>query len=125
MKLRADVSSADLAAAYQEGATLADLSRRFGLGRTTVCRRLAKLGVKRRANKPRFQPASPQAHPVIKQLAAALGTADHTWPLEHAGVSPAWWADARKGRRSPNLNAVAALANAAGYELVLRRRMRG
>ena len=115
-------SVAALAAEYQAGSTLDELAVRHGIGTSTVVRRLNKAGVARRQNRQRATGAHPAAHRVIRQLADLVLEDSQRRLLKTAGVSPTWWRDARRGRRSPNLADLEAMANAAGYELVLRRR---
>ena len=108
---------------YEAGATVTELADRHGIGRTTITTRLKKAGVTLRRRSRRGKPAHRATHVAIRQLADLLRDTSQTAVLAKAGLSARWWADARKGHRNPLLPAIEAFANAAGYELVLRRRV--
>lgn len=109
----------DIIARYQSGETLREIAAATGLGKSTVANRLHKAGVEMRPDgRPVVMRGS--VHRVIKALASNIGAG--AWALERAGLSPSWWQLCRRGSVSPSIDNLEALANAAGYEIVLRRR---
>ena len=115
--------AAQLAAEYKAGATLNQLAARHGINEKTVRRRLKEAGATMRPNRAVPLAPNPAVSPVIRQLAAVMQDANQSRILRLAGVSPTWWGDARSGAHSPLLPLLEAVANAAGYEIVLRRRL--
>ncbi len=67
------------------------------------------------------KPPVRQAHRIIRQLHELLGK-NNRWAVKRSGMSLSWWRSTRSGEFSPTLNSIEALANAAGYEIILRRR---
>ena len=115
--------AAQLAAEYKAGATLHELEQRHGVSASTIRRKLAEIGVVRRPARERPAAPHPAASPVVRQLAAAISERNQAQIMRRAGVSAHFWRDARSGKCTPTLALLEAMANAAGYEIVLRRRL--
>ena len=116
------VDSNVLADQYRGGESIKALARRYGVGHATIRRRLIAAGVPRRPGRMAPKTANPAVSKVVRDLASSIESRNQSFLLKQAGVSEEFWRDARSGRRNPTLALVEALANAAGYELVLRRR---
>lgn len=70
------------------------------------------------------KPPARQVHSVIHQMHEIIegeGDKGACAVAARAGLSRQWWQTVKRGRNSPILNSVEAMANALGYELVLRR----
>lgn len=112
-----------LADEYHAGASLKDMAARHGMSRQAVREHLVKAGVVMRPARRRTKPPHPAASRIVRDLAAVLDGTNQARLLRAAGVSEQFWREARRGVSNPSIGRLEVIAEAAGYELVLRRRM--
>jgi predicted nucleic acid-binding Zn ribbon protein len=70
---------------------------------------------------PKPNPPASNANPLVRELDEYIGQRGRAASIA-AGLSAPWWCQIRQGRQDPSLGNFQALANAAGYDLVLVRR---
>ena len=110
-----------IAQEYEEGKTLRQLARLHRKSPKTIARDLRAEGVELRhggANRSEIRNASK----AVRDLDAILGV-EYRHAVKKAGLSANWWRTIRRGLYSPTVANFEAVVNAAGYELVLRRKL--